>query len=173
MQASQCESEWKILCMLVKKIVCLSYPVALPKSVQPTCSRDTDVVPSVEFLNFLLQMICQCIEETSKDSTLVSWWVQREAKQRLWTEACTFAGGSFFVLDSLHRALWWLINPLDSDFPLRAPKTSEVSKISSRVKFPKCTVLVVCTIRPVKQLTGYLKLVYFVFDKVFDSLALP
>lgn len=85
----------------------------------------------------LVQMSCQYIGETSKDSTLVSWWVQRGKTKIVDRGLCFWRW--FFVLDSLHGALWWLINPLGSDFPLWAPKTYKVSKIFSWVKFPKST----------------------------------
>lgn len=71
----------------------LPLPVAITGSNQTMYNKDTDWSFSRILDTFLLQMSCQCIKETLKEDTLVSWW---EAKQRLWTEACAFGSGSLF-----------------------------------------------------------------------------
>lgn len=76
------------------------------------CEAETQqvVIAWAGFRNFLLQMNCQYIEETSKDSTLEYWWVQRGKTKAVYRGLCFWQW--FFVLDSLVGVLWWLINPL-------------------------------------------------------------
>lgn len=76
------------------------------------CEAETQqvVIAWAGFRKFVLQMNCQYIEETSKDSTLVYWWVQRGKTKTVYRGLCFWQW--FFVLDSLVGVLWWLINPL-------------------------------------------------------------
>lgn len=159
---TESEHGWKVLCMRMK-IVCLSYFVALPKSIQPMCNIDTNPFLQLNFGNFVASDELSVYRRNIKrQHPCVVMSAEKQNKD------C----GQRFVLLALVLCFWLLtwspvtitvINPIGSDSPLWAPKTSKVSKISS------------CKVSQMyfwyKPLTRYLKSMSFVHTSLYLSLA--